>query len=441
MNIDKLNSFDAKVRKETLEKLSWEVMNGVPLKNVNMHFHSSFSYNSENWSPSRIALEAKLSGIYAVGLCDFDVLDGLDEFLNACELLGVRATVNLETRAFLKEFAHADINSPGEAGVTYIMGAGFTKTPEKGTAQAEGLNNLKNGAKERNISLIKRINAKLAEIAIDYDKDVLPLTPSGTATERHIVTAYINKATSVFQAKSDLINFWSGIFSKSASETEALIDNMPKLEDIVRAKLAKRGGIAYVQPTENTFPSADNFIDWVSSCGAIPMITWLDGTSEGESDPKAMLECLISKGAGALNIIPDRNWNISDAADKAVKVAKLAEIVEVADAMDLPINIGTEMNKSGQPFVDELDGEILSKHKKSFLKGAKIMVGHSLLANFADFPYRGDKAFANFADIKEMNRFFEAVGGLPPITKIAAEKLRKLSPDNAFANFANLINK
>ena len=98
-----------------------------------MHFHSFFSYNAEGWSPSHIAWAAHRAGLYAAGLCDFDVLDGLEEFLQAGELLALRATVNLETRAFVPEYASAEINSPGEPGVTYIMGGGYAAVPEAGT--------------------------------------------------------------------------------------------------------------------------------------------------------------------------------------------------------------------------------------------------------------------------------------------------------------------
>jgi len=137
---ERLNDFDPATRRTALEELA---IGGSALPeegtNVNMHFHSFFSYNARDYSPSRIAWEARKAGLYAAGLCDFDVLDGLEEFLCAGATLGLRATVNLETRAYLKEYAEHDISSPGEPGVTYIMGAGFAHLPEDGSPQAEGL--------------------------------------------------------------------------------------------------------------------------------------------------------------------------------------------------------------------------------------------------------------------------------------------------------------
>ena len=83
-------------------------------------------------------------------------------------------------------------------------------------------------------------------------------------------------------------------------------------------------------------------------------------TSEGEKDGKALLELSESKGAAALNIIPDRNWNIADDKEKAIKTQNLRNIIETAESMDMPIHIGTEMNKKGLPFVDDLNGADLN---------------------------------------------------------------------------------
>jgi hypothetical protein len=70
-----LNSFDRETRRNALLELADNIHgSNEPNENVNMHFHSFFSYNYKSWSPSRIAWEAKKAGLYAAGLCDFDVL-------------------------------------------------------------------------------------------------------------------------------------------------------------------------------------------------------------------------------------------------------------------------------------------------------------------------------------------------------------------------------
>jgi hypothetical protein len=111
--IELLDSFNTRDRRYTLLRLKEELGDQLPAEepDVNMHFHSFFSYNAEEWSPTRIAWESRKEGLYAAGLCDFDGLDGLEEFIHAGHLLGLRTAVHLETRVFLNEYAQVDINS------------------------------------------------------------------------------------------------------------------------------------------------------------------------------------------------------------------------------------------------------------------------------------------------------------------------------------------
>lgn len=409
--------------------------------NVNMHLHSFFSYNAHNWSPAHLALAAKRNGLLAAGLCDFDVLDGLEEFLEAGRILGLRATVNLETRAYLKAFADFELTSPGEPGVTYIMGAGFPRTPAAGTPQAQMLRAFRDQARARNIALLGRVNPRLPKIAPDYEKDVLPLTPAGVATERHIIRAYHLKSRVAFAKPADLAAFWAETLGKDAATSGTLLADEPAFEEAIRAKLVKKGGIGYEQPTTTTFPPVEDFVAWVRSCEAIPMATWLDGTSNGESDEKRLLDVMMEKGCAALNIIPDRNWNLKDPPQAEVKRANLAKIVAAAVKRDLPINIGTEMNKAGLPFVDDLGGDVLSLYREPFTRGAQLMVGHQILTRYADYSYAGAAAAAEFKKVADRNAFFAEVGALPPLTEGTEKKLNALGAAKATLVIRDAVRK
>jgi hypothetical protein len=363
------------------------------------------------------------------------VIDGVEEFIQAGLTLKLRVAVNLETRAYVKEYAGVDINSPGEPGVTYAMGAGFARELPKGSPQAKDLAGYRARARSRNIAVMERINPRLPDIAIDYENDVIPLTPTGSATERHIISAYVNKSKATFKHPEATAKFWAPIVGRPFEETVMLMADTPSFEEIVRSKLVKKGGIGYEQPSPSTFPTVDEFLKWVALCDAIPMLTWLDGMSAGEKDGKAMLECLQAKGAAAINVIPDRNWNIANPEMKAAKLAKLNEIVKIADSMNMPVNIGTEMNKLGLPFTDNLDCEALKPHKASFLRGARIMAGHTLLLRYAGMSYISGKAAAEFKNLKARNDFFEAVGKLPAMDSIQGKALEDMGPDKALCWF------
>ena len=103
-----------------------------PVDAVNMHCHTFFSYNGYGYSPTALAWLGRREGFQAMGIVDFDVLDGVDEFLDACETVGLRGSAGLETRVYVPEFADREINSPGEPGVCYQMGIGFASSSATG---------------------------------------------------------------------------------------------------------------------------------------------------------------------------------------------------------------------------------------------------------------------------------------------------------------------
>src|SRR5512138_2506353 len=98
-----LNSFSPQVRTSALHQLVDLANAGKvecrPVREVaNMHCHTFYSYNAYGYSPSALAWMAKKNGFALLGCVDFDVLDAVDEFLDACQLAGVRGSAAMETR-------------------------------------------------------------------------------------------------------------------------------------------------------------------------------------------------------------------------------------------------------------------------------------------------------------------------------------------------------
>lgn len=429
-----LSDFHGPTRRAVLEKLvSLHIPTEEPGENVNLHTHTFYSYNASAWSPSRYAWEARKAGLQAAGIIDFDVLDGVGEFLDAAELLAIRGTVGIEVRAFLQEFSDSVIDSPGEPGVHYIAGSGIVNLPAAGSAQDLFLQDLRRTATRRNRDLVDRINKGLPGISVDYDEDVLPMTCSGNATERHIITAYIRKSEAAMPDPGRLKDYWAGVLEVPVQALQDWEQNRPAFEEKVRGKLAKRGGIGYVQPDSRTFPPVGNVYSWVKACGGVPMDSWLDGTSEGESRARELFECNRSLGALALNLIPDRNWNLAKPEEKRIKMENLRKVIAMAAECHMPLHIGTEGNKAGLPFVDDLSRPELAPYKDLFISGARILVGHGILSRFAGFAYSGPEAEAEFgSDIQARNAFFESVGALPPLDGMVAWYLRQVGPEKAY---------
>ena len=331
----------------------------------------------------------------------------------------------METRVFIPEFASREINSPGEPGVYYYMGIGFTSSRPPATV-APILSDMRQRAEDRNRRMLARINEFLSPVTVSYERDVLPLTPAGNATERHMLAAYVQAATGCFP---DPVPFWAEKLALPAEQVAAQIGDAVKFPNTLRAKLMKRGGVGYTQPGAETFPSVDEVNRLIVACGALPCATWLDGSSAGEQAEEELLNFLIGKGAVALNIIPDRNWNIADPEMRRLKVDKLYEVVALASKLDLPLNVGTEMNAPGQKLVDDFEVPELAPVRQDFLDGADFIYGHTVLQRALGLGYQSEWARTHLAARRERNAFYTRVGRLTPPGQAGMARLKSLTPD------------
>jgi len=366
-NIEKkLDSFNYDERTDALSKLCEmarrsEITLPAPTTATNMHCHSFFSYNSYGYSPSKFAWLAGKAGLAVAGVIDFDVLDGADEFLQAGQAVDLKTSAGLETRVFVPEFSDKIINSP--------------------------------------------VNKYLSPVELDFEKDVLILTPSDNPTERHICLAYARKAAEIFGDKTRMAKFWTEKLAIDIKSSD--LPESRELLNTIRTKTIKRGGPGYVRPDAGAFPTIRKTNEFFLAAGAIPTLAWLDGTSQAESNPEKLLQVAVENGAAAVNIIPDRNYTPGV---KDEKLANLYNFVDAAEKMRLPIIVGTEMNSPGQKFVDSFDTAELSPLVPVFLKGAYIVYAHSVLENASGLGYTSQWAGKNFPSAAEKNQFYHELG-------------------------------
>jgi len=437
-----LDSFDPQTRRCCLQSLVDLAQRGLiqlppERETANLHCHTFFSYNGYGYSPTHIAWLGRKLGARFMGIVDFDVLDGVDEFLDACEVAGVRGSTGMETRIVFPEYADKETNSPGEPGITYHIGIGFTSSIAPETA-AEGLEEIRQRAEGRNREMLECIKRYLAPLKIDYDTDILPITPNRNATERHIVERIVEKSINTLE---DPVRFWSEKLGLSEEEVHICILDLQSFYNTVRSKLMKRGGIGYVQPTVDSFPLIDEFHRIVLACGALPCVGWLDGTSDGEREIKKLLGLLVEKGAAAVNIVPDRNWNIADPQVKAEKLANLYRVVEAARALDLPIIVGTEMNSFGQKHIDDFDTPELVPIRDDFIEGAYFIYGHTRMQRLWGMGAQSEWACTKLPERKSRNAFYITAGKAIPPGKLTKEILAILSSDMSVETVFNQLDK
>jgi len=410
-----LDHFNPGIRHESLQKLQTLAEQNLitisePKEIANLHCHTFYSFNGYGYSPSHLAWLAKKSGIRWMGIVDFDVLDGVDEFLRACELTGIRGTAGMETRVHIPQFADHEINSPGEPGVAYHMGTGFVSSRVPSSV-IPAFDDIRQRAVQRNMQILDTLNDFLSPLSLDYETDILPITPAGYATERHMVMKIAEKS---FSSLEDPIRFWQKKLDFPAEEIEIKVKNHISFQNLLRKKLMKRGGKAYVQPNKDSFPTVDEFHKIILAADAIPCSAWLDGTSSGEQEIEKLLDLLMEKGAAALNIIPDRNWNIADKDQKSVKLRELYRIVELAGILDLPILVGTEINSYGQKIVDNFEAPELTPVKDAFIEGANFLYGHTRMEILFGLGFQSEWAKKYLPQRSMRNSFYVKMGKLVP---------------------------
>lgn len=405
-----LNHFDTSVRNDTIRSLLEKYQQkstDISFRLFNLHCHSFFSYNGYGLSPTALVWKALQNNFYALGLVDFDVLDGVEEFLTSCNLCKIKGCAGFETRIFVPQFAKHEINSPGEPGISYHIGMGFITQNVK---KINVMNKLKKIAQNRIQIMIERVNNYLSPLTINYEKEVLPLTPAGNPTERHLCTAYYEKSKQQFPDEKEFVHFWSEKIKISEADIEKIITNPVEFQNLLRAKLMKAGGPGYVLAKVENFPTLIEVNEFILANGAIPTFAWLDGTSSGEQNIEELLNIMIASGVYAVNIIPDRNWNIKNPEQKQIKLKNLDNFISLARELFLPIFIGTELNAPGQKFVDNLDTPELKPYYQLFLDGAHIAYAHTILEKTAGMGFTSYWSRNYFASNKERYEFFKEIG-------------------------------
>ena len=370
-----LSDFDEKVRKGALEKIVLLIKEGKIKKDIdlkpwlNLHIHTFHSYNYNNWSPSRIVFEGWKTGLKYVGTVDFDTLAGVEETIFAGKLLDIGVMGGFETRTFADELKEVVTNSPKEPGVCYLCGKGFLKSPDENSDAGKFFGYIKGIAQRRNREVIENLNRYLGEVKVDYYRDVLPLTPSGNPTERHITEAYHRKSEDMLGEKVDM--FWSDILKIDREKVRKIrVHNKADFQELLRKTLIKYGGPGYMPPEKKNFPSFDETVRMIETAGGVPVGGWLDGTTDGEENPDTLLDFLESKGVKVVMVIPDRNYNIADDKERELKIKKLDEFMAACQKRKVPVICGTEMNKYGQPFVDDFNNPVIGKYLPYFLSSA-----------------------------------------------------------------------
>ena len=189
-----LNKLNASTKEERLanlaEVLKTTVFPPIVPQYINNHIHTTYSFSP--YSPTAAVYAARMEGLCTAGIIDHDSISGAEEFLEAAKLVEMPVTIGMEARVSMAgtRLEGRRTNNPDQVGVSYMTIQGVPH--DKINTLTEFFKPYQAARHARNRKMIEKINALLPGIALDYDRDVLPLSmavENGGVTERHLMYA------------------------------------------------------------------------------------------------------------------------------------------------------------------------------------------------------------------------------------------------------------
>ena len=112
-----------------------------------------------------------------------------------------------------------------------------------------------------------------------------------------------------------------------------------------------------------------------------------------------------------------------------MKLRNLYQVVDLAQKLDIPLNIGTEMNTYGQKLVDDFDQPELAPVRQAFIDGAYFIYGHTVMQRYLGLGYQSDWARTYLPTRRAKNEFYTQIGRqIPPSRRRVTPITRAVRP-------------
>ena len=322
----------------------------TPLK-VNAHIHTPYSFSS--FSRLEQAFEMAVNeNIKVLGINDFYVTDGYDEFAALARQNGIYPLFNIEAIALSKELQERGIrvNDPANPGRVYICGKGLNYPSTLGAA----LDDVKAESQRQIVEMLEKLNVWLKEIEIDLTfsyEEVRSRFARQLVRERHIAQAL---RTAVFERYPDDAqrkNILQKMYGGTATSVD--IHNAAALENELRNNLLKAGKKAFVPEDEKAFLSIEQLCEIIILAGGMPCYPVLLDDAAGkitefEADREQLYQNLMDLNIHCIELIPQRN-----------RLEIMEPFVRYFYEKGFTVTFGTEHNAPGLiPLTPQCSGNI-----------------------------------------------------------------------------------
>lgn len=349
------------------------------LPRVNAHLHTPYSFSSF-YTIEQIFQMAMDESIDVLGINDFFTVDGYRDFNDFAKRFRKYPLFNIEFMGLLEELQKEGvrINDPNNPGRIYFSGKGLRYPVKASPKSLDFLDSLARESMKQVEEMCAKINALLQSIDPELYLSfagIREVYARNLVRERHLAKAIKNEVFKKYDTDEEKAVFFEKLFG--GKKPTSSMSDATALEDEIRGKLLKAGGVAYVPETKESFPPLEDIIAFIVDTGGIPCYPVLLDDKKGniitkfESDWEQMATLLGKYKVPCVELIPARN-----------SVDKLTEFVKFFHARGFVILLGSEHNTPGLfPLEVKIEGDQpLSEYLDQIsYEGACVVAAHQYL--------------------------------------------------------------
>ena len=307
---------------------------------VNNHFHTPYSFSAFN-NMTEIFNQAKKEGIDILGINDFITMEGYDEFNLLAYENKKFPLFNIEFMGLMKDEQKKGvlINDPNNPGRVYFCGKGLSFPANLSEANREILDSVMLNSLKQTEAMVVLLNKHLKKIKSPFSLDFKEIQAEytrGLVRERHLAKALRIEINEHYKSEKGKKTFLKKLYGGKDSQVN--IDIPGDLDNELRAKLLKKGGVAFVEEDDDAFLSLTEIKEIILGAQGIPCYPVLLDDKAGnytdfEKDFPELLKSLTKNRVFAVELIPGRN-------DFSI----VKEFVSVFSEKGFIITFGTEHN-------------------------------------------------------------------------------------------------
>ncbi len=419
IEIERLNGGSAKTRLEALKSLMEKINRGEIKRpktgnDVNNHIHTIYSFSP--YSPTKAVWMAYNAGLKTAGIMDHDSVSGIEEFIEAADIVGMAATAGAEVRVSMKNtrLKGKKINNPDQDEVAYVALHGIPHTQiEKVKAFFAPITAAR---LERNRKMVDKINKIMAPhgINLDFDSDIIPISmlhEQGSVTERHILFALSLKLTEKFGRGKATIDFLKNDMKipLSAKVEEFLTDENNECYeyDLLGALKSDMVEKFYIPATDEC-PDVREIVKLADETGAILAYAYLGDIGNSVTGDKKtqkfednyldlLFEEIKELGFKAVTYMPSRNTR--EQAERVMALCEKHGFFQIS---------GEDINTPRQSFICLAQRDKMFSHLE---EATWALIGHERAAtdNLEDSMF-SPKMAEKYPGIKDRVKYFSNIG-------------------------------